>query len=45
MHVHDEHHRHAHDGAVEEPHSPAHRHDPLTHEHVHLPDLHYRHRH
>jgi drug/metabolite transporter (DMT)-like permease len=44
-HVHDAHHRHAHDGPVTEPHSHPHRHEPLVHDHPHLPDLHHHHRH
>jgi drug/metabolite transporter (DMT)-like permease len=44
-HVHDDHHRHAHDGTVTEPHSHWHRHEPLRHRHAHYPDIHHRHEH
>jgi drug/metabolite transporter (DMT)-like permease len=44
-HVHDEHHHHPHGGPVAEPHAHPHHHDPTTHDHPHLPDLHHRHRH
>ncbi|MCG6876428.1 MAG: EamA family transporter [Betaproteobacteria bacterium] len=46
-HVHDEHHRHSHDGQWDgtEPHTHEHAHEPLVHRHPHYPDLHHRHRH
>jgi drug/metabolite transporter (DMT)-like permease len=45
-HLHDAHHRHAHDGSEgPEPHAHAHVHGALTHSHPHLPDLHHRHDH
>ncbi len=45
-HVHDEHHRHAHDGSEgPEPHTHPHVHEPLEHEHEHAPDLHHGHGH
>jgi hypothetical protein len=43
--VHDEHHQHIHDGPVTEPHSHRHRHEALSHKHIHYPDLHHRHGH
>ncbi len=44
--VHDEHHRHAHEGwEGPEPHVHPHGTGPFTHEHRHAPDLHHRHGH
>lgn len=47
-HVHDAHHRHAHDFAFDDegqPHVHRHRHEVLTHRHPHYPDIHHRHTH
>jgi hypothetical protein len=43
--AHDEHHRHAHDGPVTEPHTHRRGHERIWHKHVHYPDLHHRHEH
>jgi len=46
LHTHDAHHRHTHEGTVEqEPHSHLHTHGALTHEHPHVSDAHHKHRH
>ncbi len=44
-HVQDEHHRHVHEGPVEEPHAHEHHQEPMVHVHPHYPDLHHRHKH
>jgi drug/metabolite transporter (DMT)-like permease len=46
-HVHDLHHRHAHDGQWDgrEPHTHRHLHAAMTHRHPHFPDIHHQHEH
>jgi hypothetical protein len=46
-HVHDIHHRHAHETTDPpgEPHTHSHEHRPIRHTHPHVPDMHHTHRH